>query len=157
MCELKLLLKSNSGYERGHTLTGVWVEIGVYPCRRFWYSHTLTGVWVEILFQHLRNLTKSVTPSRVCELKLRSKIAQLWKNTSHPHGCVSWNNRFIIKIILRIWSHPHGCVSWNYYILILPNFMLMSHPHGCVSWNPFIDGDANFETCHTLTGVWVEI
>ena len=77
-----------------------------------WYSHTLTGVWVEIstvcisinvLSSHPHGCVSwnsekywhscilLVTPSRVCELKLKCFFKYSVPLRSHPHGCVSWN------------------------------------------------------------------
>ena len=54
-----------------------------------------------------------VTPSRVCELKFHFGIKNAPGPLSHPHGCVSWNDRITKKSEQGSWSHPHGCVSWN--------------------------------------------
>ena len=36
-----------------------------------------------------------VTPSRVCELKCKNCVSAVITNKSHPHGCVSWNQRIL--------------------------------------------------------------
>ena len=106
---------------------------------------------------------KTVTPSRVCELKcpchyytcawFRHTLTGVWveikafaglvkEYESHPHGCVSWNFWDFPKRLMQE-SHPHGCVSWNWTKRTW-GIWLWSHPHGCVSWNrDMIDGLLN--------------
>ena len=120
--------------EKGHTLTGVWVEIADWATNtQIDSGHTLTGVWVEMLPYVLHTNQLIVTPSRVCELKSGALVVDViiyghtltgvWveiekrgylreKLESHPHGCVSWNNVWR-KSCPCSTSHPHGCVSWN--------------------------------------------
>ena len=70
VCELKCrVFRHYRGYG-GHTLTGVWVEILRKRQRLCLSGHTLTGVWVEIELVTVAAVAGSVTPSRVCELKL---------------------------------------------------------------------------------------
>ena len=139
-----------------HTLTGVWVEINAADfSNEMKLSHTLTGVWVEIE-SAFTGVTKTVvTPSRVCELKLKTQI-ETTAEKSHPHGCVSWNGYGGSQAemarrhtLTGVWveidhatelaaltlSHPHGCVSWNIAKQFVIPFESGSHPHGCVSWN----------------------
>ena len=72
----------------------------------------------------------AVTPSRVCELKWYAGMAGSPREWSHPHGCVSWNIAWIITVSPAIASHPHGCVSWN-----ATAELHVPKKHGCVSWN----------------------
>ena len=70
VCELKSEVPDINWFTLRHTLTGVWVEIMVWNAELpILLSHTLTGVWVEMVIMPL--------------LAVRS--------SSHPHGCVSWN------------------------------------------------------------------
>ena len=48
-------------------------------------------MWVEIAKRSNNWLSDNVTPSRVCELKFAKYVGIINIETSHPHGCVSWN------------------------------------------------------------------
>ena len=159
MCELKSLSFSViSSREASHPHGCVSWNSDFKEIDTFSDCHTLTGVWVEIWIVYMSTpLRRSVTPSRVCELKW------FW----------SW------VLFFLLWSHPHGCVSWNHpKTWCLPSFPavtpsrvcelkspvrravsleIMSHPHGCVSWNHYGAAPFLWYVSSTLTGVWVEI
>ena len=96
-----------------------------------------------------------VTPSRVCELKLKMRPNLPELILSHPHGCVSWNNlseresRLLsvtpsrvceLKLLFRYSNYITQCHTltgvWVEILELIKELdFLMSHPHGCVSWN----------------------
>ena len=99
----------------------------------------------------------SVTPSRVCELKLFMSDRPNQSKLVTPSRVCELKLVITVPIMPVLSSHPHGCVSWNVVYLIFDNQRSASHPHGCVSWNlPCWHGWYKV-LCHTLTGVWVEI
>ena len=67
----------------------------------------------NVIWKRSRCTRYTVTPSRVCELKLNNMVFNIFSRRSHPHGCVSWNLVIFINASCFIMSHPHGCVSWN--------------------------------------------
>ena len=102
--------------------------------RRDRRGHTLTGVWVEMWRIHSPVSGSGSSHPHGCVSWNFTQMIPQTHIKSHPHGCVSWNllggtkPRFIE-------SHPHGCVSWNHRITLWCHVCSMSHPHGCVSWN----------------------
>ena len=118
-----------------HTLTGVWVEIYINRTSIFNVkSHTLTGVWVEI------------RPSCwVC----------FWIAASHPHGCVSWNALCLFVVYTYVVTPSRVC-ELKYVIKVCYIHCVVTPSRVCeLKWKFCIW--AMYWSCHTLTGVWVEI
>ena len=158
MCELKSLSFSViSSREASHPHGCVSWNSDFKEIDTFSDCHTLTGVWVEIWIVYMSTpLRRSVTPSRVCELKSPVRRAVSLEIMSHPHGCVSWNHYGAAPFLWYVSSTLTGV--WV-EISALPDFSTRhaSHPHGCVSWNFKIRKHIINGGGHTLTGVWVEI
>ena len=116
VCELKFCpLVLQGKFLRGHTLTGVWVEIQILRShRQHSRRHTLTGVWVEMTIWGLSRLLQRVTPSRVCELKSEYfRCYHLFQGHTLTGVWVEIERGFYL-VTIRFKSHPHGCVSWNW-------------------------------------------
>ena len=100
-----------------------------------------------------------VTPSRVCELKLKMRPNLPELILSHPHGCVSWNNlseresRLLsvtpsrvcelkcgsfITLGRKTFVTPSRVCELKCLFTYFSQAVSKSHPHGCVSWNILI-------------------
>ena len=111
--ELKQQCYSVSGFCRGRTFTGAWIETSIFS-HYFWNS--------------------SVAPSQVRELKPWKPVTSTLSAWSHLHRCVNWNsvkdNPVTIPLVapsqvrelkrlVRLGrfgtpsSHLHRCVNWN--------------------------------------------
>ena len=97
-------------------------------------SHTLTGVWVEILL---------------------IRISAVW-HESHPHGCVSWNlnGRSILwsghvtpSRVCELKCSDDG--RFRFYLTVTPSRVCE------LKW--WRRKRSCQKSCHTLTGVWVEM
>ena len=95
-----------------HTLTGVWVEILSIKNPGLYLSHTLTGVWVEMKRLILWKMRKKVTPSRVCELTYQT-LLRICDSQGHTLTGVWVEIAQFTFVNTGVSSHPHGCVSWN--------------------------------------------
>ena len=101
-----------------------------------------------------------VTPSRVCELKLKMRPNLPELILSHPHGCVSWNNlseresRLLsvtpsrvcelkcgsfITLGRKTFVTPSRVCELKCLFTYFSQAVSKSHPHGCVSWNLRVD------------------
>ena len=163
-----------------HTLTGVWVEIWVWPPQgRAAGSHPHGCVSWNLEDYLVENFNR-VTPSRVCELKWLNISEHSLVLMSHPHGCVSWNadnSRRKITIagchtLTGVWVEIPNCwfiqlrsqvtpsrvcelklttvLSSNIPQTVTPSRVCELKWQGIIFLYWFMIG-------HTLTGVWVEI
>ena len=155
MCELKLNILQTIQKSEGHTLTGVWVEIGPTMPSLYPNSHTLTGVWVEILQFRVREFTDSHTLTGVW-VEIQIQTISIIFSISHTLTGVWVEINSDVLIELKSMSHPHGCVSWNPKKLQIWLCQLVTPSRVCelksVTWHKLSSA-----ICHTLTGVWVEI
>ena len=115
VCELKFgLILSHKDIFQSHTLTGVWVEINLllnnsavskshpHGCVSWnaiispnicWYiGHTLTGVWVEIHWNWTSSVSRQGHTLTGVWVEMKTEVRIVSRSeSSHPHGCVSWN------------------------------------------------------------------
>ena len=114
----------------------MWVEIGI------WVS--ITSVF-------------TVTPSRVCELKLIKYLRNYLSSLSHPHGCVSWNLK-VSSGSFKGMRHTLTGVWVEIFCACSKSLWTYSHTLTGV-WVEIAPFTVNvaFFISHTLTGVWVEI
>ena len=125
----------SESFSKRHTLTGVWVEIGGH--RKDideQFGHTLTGVWVEIPHRPCMCRCVTVTPSRVCELKLPTKVC---------------NSSLLGHTLTGVWVEIIAFGSSLSAIIVTPSRVCELKS---LAFQVFIN-----VLCHTLTGVWVEI
>ena len=96
-----------------------------------------------------------VTPSRVCELKLKQGLKKQGLE-GHTLTGVWVEMLWGVLSLVPILSHPHGCVSWNDHGTAVDHFNGVTPSRVCELKCKDIHNTTKFHR-HTLTGVWVEI
>ena len=152
--ELKLFHQPVSVHHRRRILTGAWIETFKICNFLILSSRILTGAWIETCQRLvITNLFSRILTGAWIETSPSGSRPQ--KDTSHPHGCVSWNKNWgDFGIMARVASsrvrelkraHELGTARRRvassrvrelkpfYEIIIVNN--TRSHPHGCVNWN----------------------
>ena len=96
-----------------------------------------------------------VTPSRVCELKLKQGLKKQGLE-GHTLTGVWVEMLWGVLSLVPILSHPHGCVSWNDHGTAVDHFNGVTPSRVCELKCKDIHNTTKFHR-HTLTGVWVEM
>ena len=73
-----------------------WHVSGVHTACK---GHTLTGVWVEMSETHLLRIQRPSHPHGCVSWNVKIHIKIERHFLSHPHGCVSWNPCFQSRIL----------------------------------------------------------
>ena len=157
MCELKSAENVPVFARYGHTLTGVWVEIGIILELTNLRGHTLTGVWVEILqgFQ-MMSRTQGHTLTGVW-VEIRRTADTDRRGNGHTLTGVWVEISYAPSSGCTLFVTPSRVCELKFSGFISLWSFCKSHPHGCVSWNDMPATSQLLYFRHTLTGVWVEI